>query len=151
MVSDTFDVSDTAYARRMTRLAALVLLVGLLGSCGGVDRGAYVRGNERTFAQLPAFPGSRLVRRVSTEGRDEESGPVTHYVTRYEFRLPATATRAEVAAFFRRRLEPRWRLVENLQDAVFNYRRGRASLSVNLENAPVHGFELGIDHAFYPR
>ena len=136
----------------MARFVALTVAaaLALLGAgCGGVDRGAYVRANERLFAELPAFPGAHLQTETSTAYRSSESGPVVGYGTRFDLKLPARATQSTVSSFFRQRLQPRWRLVETLDDAVFDFRRGKASVSVNLENASIHELEIAVDHAYY--
>jgi hypothetical protein len=122
-----------------------VLAVG----CGGVDRGRYVKANERLFTALPSFPGARLRSETSTAYRSSETGPVAGYGTRFDLRLPTTATAAGVSSFFRKRLRPRWRLIETLDGAVFNFRRGTSFVSVNLENVQLHSLEIAVDHAYY--
>lgn len=132
-------------------LAAVVLTIALaaaLAACGGLDRGDYVKANERLFEQLPAFPGARLESETSTAYRDE-SGPVLGYGTRFDFRLPRAATVTDVSSFFQRQLEPKWRLVEKLEGSVFNFRRGKSFVSINLENARIHVLEVAVDHADY--
>jgi hypothetical protein len=128
-------------------VVALVVL-GFAG-CGGGDRKAYVKANEALFERLPRFPGSRVEDETTTTYHTEESGPVAGYSTRFELTLPSQATADDVAAFYRRRLGPQWRLVENLGGSVLNYRSGKAFLSVNLENAGVHMLEIAVDHDYY--
>ena len=142
----------TAYSGRVGRfhvLAVGVLLMVLVAACGGATRGAYIKANERLFAALPTFPGTRLDSTTSTAYRSSEGGPVAGYGTRFDLKLPTTATAPAVSAFFRRRLQPQWHLVETLDKSVFNYRRGTAFVSVNLENAKVHILEIAVDHAYY--
>ncbi len=94
------------------------------------------------------FPGARLESETSTAYRDE-SGPVLGYGTRFDFRLPRAATVTDVSSFFQRQLEPKWRLVEKLEGSVFNFRRGKSFVSINLENARIHVLEVAVDHAYY--
>lgn len=115
----------------------------------GVDRGAYVKANERLFAELPSFPAAHLESEVSTAYHSSDSGPVVGYGTRFDLELPASAVAPAVSSFFRQRLQPRWRLVETLDGPVFNFRRGKASVSVNLENAHIHVLEIAVDHDYY--
>lgn len=137
----------------MVRLVALVA-VGLLATgaagCGfGVDRGAYVEANERVFAGLPTFPGARVVSETSNGYRARDMTPVVGYGTLFQLALPPSATLPVVSAYFLGRLQPGWRLVSTVDKAVFNFRRGKAGISVNLENLPVHRFEIFVDHAYY--
>lgn len=134
--------------RPVALLVAAVLPVLAVG-CGGVDRGGYVKANERLFAALPSFPGAQLRSETSTAYRSSESGPVVGYGTRFDLKLPTTATTASVSSFFRECLQPQWRLVETLDGAVFNFRRGKSFASVNLENARIHELEIAVDHAYY--
>jgi hypothetical protein len=39
--------------------------------------------------------------------------------------------------------------VENLGVLVLNFRRDRAFLSLNLENADAHMMEIAVDHEYY--
>jgi hypothetical protein len=117
------------------------------GHSSPVDRDAYVRANERLFAQLPSVPGARSLDEISTSYREEDSGPVTGYSTRFELALPSRATPENVRAFFTTRLRPRWRLVENLRGQVLNFRRGDGFVSINLSNARLHRLEIAVDHA----
>jgi hypothetical protein len=143
------------YTERVDRMIAVIvgtLLAAGLAGCGSrVDRGAYVKANERLFKQLPSFPGARLESETATAYRSSESGPVVGYSTRFDHKLPAAATAANVSSFFRGRLRPRWRLVEAIDGPVFNFRSGKASVSINLENAQVHILEIAVDHAYYGR
>ena len=124
-----------------------LLAAGFAGCGGGVDRGAYVKANEHLFKQLPSFPGARLDSETSTAYRSSESGPVVGYGTRFDLTLPPAATTASVSSFFRQRLRPQWRLIEALEGVVFNFRSGKAFVSINLENAHVHVLEVAVDQA----
>jgi hypothetical protein len=134
--------------RLLRAVGVITLLVLGLAGCGG-DREAYVKANKTLFEQLPRFPGSRLEGETTTAYHADESGPVAGYSTRFDLTLPPQATADAVGSFYRRRLGPRWRLVENLGGSVLNYRRGKAFLSVNLENADAHMLEIAVDHEYY--
>jgi hypothetical protein len=135
------------------RLVALVagglLALAAAGCGGGVARGAYVKANERLFAKLPSFPDAQLESETSTAYRSTDTGPVLGYGTRFELKLPTSATAPVVSSFFRQHLQPRWRLVETDDSAVFNFRQGEAFVSINLENAHIHVLEVAVDHAYY--
>ena len=135
---------------RSLRAAGVVtlLVVGLVG-CGGGDRKAYVKANEALFEQLPRYPGSRVESQTTTAYRAEEGGPVAGYGTRFDLALPRAATAEAVGAYYRRHLGPRWRLVENLGNSVLNFRKGKAFVSVNLENVHHRMLEVAVDHAYY--
>ena len=117
-------------------------------ACGnsGPDRGAYVTANEAVFRQLPIFPGARLREESSSPAYAGEGGEIVGYTTLYHFDLPSDARADDVAAFFRRRLEPRWRLVEKLDGPVLNFRKGRSLVSVNLEGWRTHTLEVAVNH-----
>ena len=128
----------------------LIVLLGLgLVGCGGGDRTAYVKANKTLFEQLPRFPGSRVEGETTTAYHSEEGGPVAGYSTRFDLTLPPQATADAVGAFYRRRLGPQWRLVESLGGLVLNFRKRKAFLSVNLENADVQMLEIAVDHEYY--
>jgi hypothetical protein len=129
--------------------AAVALAVALAGCGGGVQCRSYVKANHALFERLPTYPGARLRTETSTAYRSDDSGPVSGYGTRFELDLPPSATAATVGAFYRRRLEPQWRLVERLDGPVLNFRRARAFVSINLDNAPVHRLEIAVDHSYY--
>lgn len=117
-------------------------------ACGGSgpDRGAYVKANESVFHRLPVFPGARMREEVSAPARAEEDGPIIAYATRFQFDLPQDARADGVASFFRRRLEPKWHLVETLEGKVLNFRQGRSAVSINLESWHYHVLEVAVDH-----
>jgi hypothetical protein len=135
--------------RRFPAVGVMALLVLGLAGCGGGDRKAYVKANETLFEQLPRFPGSRVEDETTTAYHAEESGPVAGYSTRFDLTLPSQAAAGDVSSFYRRRLGPRWRLVENLGGSVLNFRKGRAFVSVNFENAGAHMMEVAVDHEYY--
>ena len=139
----------------MSRLIPLLLVVVAVAvgavACGGPNRSAYVKANDRVFKQLPLFPGAKLRAKVSAPARAEEDGPVVGYTTRYDFELPQMAQPDEVAAFYRQRLEPKWRLVERIDGPVLNFRQGGAFLSINLDSWRAHQFEVAVDHDYYGR
>jgi hypothetical protein len=130
-------------------VGVITLLVLGLAGCGGGDRKAYVKANQTLFAQLPRFPGSSVADETTMAYHADESGPVAGYSTRFELTLPARATADGVGSFYRRRLGSRWRLVENVGGRVLNFRRGKAFLSVNLENADARMLEIAVDHEYY--
>jgi hypothetical protein len=136
--------------RTLPRL--LVVVVALLGfsacSAGyGVDRGDYVAANEAILAKLPVFPGSTPTEEISTPYRRTESGPIVGYGTRRVFQLPPAASAEDVTTFYTDRLGSEWALVERLDDPVLNFRRGKAAVSINVDNWRVHQFEVAVDHA----
>jgi hypothetical protein len=116
--------------------------------CGnsGPARDAYVTANEAVFRQLPIFPGARLREESSSAAYAGDDGEIVGYTTLYHFDLPSDARADDVAAFFRRRLEPRWRLVEQLDGPVLNFRKGRAIVSINLEGWRTHMLEVAVNH-----
>jgi hypothetical protein len=68
----------------------------------------------------PQISRPRSLREVSTPYREDDSGPVVGYLTRFELALPPDATADDLRAFFTGRLRARWRLVENFQGHVLN-------------------------------
>jgi hypothetical protein len=134
----------------MRRALALALAALSLAGCAS-GRDEYVKANRSLYAQLPHFPGARLQSEVSTGYRENEDGPIVGYGTRFDLALPSRTTATAVAAFYRRRLLPKWRLVETLDGPVLNFRRGSAAASINLESWRGHILELAVDHAFYDR
>lgn len=134
----------------MPMLAVLLAAFGMLGcdGQGGVDQAAYVRANEAVFDRLPVFRGARLRAQSSApyHAGEDGGGLVAGYTTLFLFGLPHAAQADDVAAFFQRRLEPKWRLVERLDGPVLNFRKGRSSLSINLEGWRTHVLEVAVDH-----
>lgn len=126
-----------------------VMLPVIAVGCGGVDRGAYIKANERLAAALPIFPGSTLRSETSTPYYQSEVDPPAGYTTLVDLKLPKTATTADVSDFFRRRLGPQWQLVETLDGRILNFRHGKSFVSVNLMNEPSHSLEIDVDHAYY--
>jgi hypothetical protein len=128
-------------------LTAIAVPLGAVGCGSTVDRDAYVKANEKLFHQLPVFPGARLQQVVSTSYRSEENGPVVGYTTRFDFKLPVDAQPDNVASFFSQNLEPTWRLVERIDGPVLSFRKGRASVTINLESWRADILETVVDHA----
>lgn len=142
----------------MTRLlvaaALLVLGVAVVGTTRGVERERSIAANEAVFEELPVFPGSR-VRSVRSGGqRKNESpwSPVIRYGTLYLVTLPADVRPEVVAAFYERELQPEWTLVEKVTEPpyaagpILHFRRGGASVAVNLESWRGHLLEIYVDH-----
>jgi hypothetical protein len=121
-------------------VGVIALLVLGLAGCGGGDRKAYVKANETLFEQLPRFPGSRVENETTTAYRANESGPVAGYSTRFDLTLPSQATAGDVGSFYRRRLGPQWRLVENLGGLVLNGPYGREAKN-SFQNEPLGSFD----------
>jgi len=132
----------------VARASAILIAIALVAGCSS-SRGAYIKANERLFRALPQFSGAKLKSETSAPYYENDSSRVLGYGTRFDFALPTTASSARVALFFKRRLEPRWLLVETLGGPVLNFRHGRASVSINLEGGSGHLLEVGIDHDYY--
>ena len=133
----------------MRRAVALTLAGLALAGCAS-DRERDVKANRSLYAQLPRFPGAHL-RSETSSARREEDGTILGYDTRFDLSLPPQTTPTSVAAFYRRKLLPKWRLVETLDGPVLNFRRGNASVSINLDNWRVHILEIAVDHSSYAR
>jgi hypothetical protein len=136
------------------KFSILVVAVAVLAGCGG-SRGAYVRANERVFKELPRFPGTHLTGEKSFPyyGESDQS-PTLGYSTVYTFTFPAAVSGSRVGSFFEQRLNGPWVLYETLGGSplgggISNFRRGRSEVSINLDNARFHRFEIGIDHAYF--
>jgi hypothetical protein len=138
------------------RVACSLVALALVAGCGtSLGRDAYTRANEQIFGQLPRFPSAQLTRTSSAPyyGENDRS-PVKGYTTVYEFKFAAQVSGASVASFFTRRLAPDWLLVETVAAGdrggpVLNFRHAKALVSINLESAPAHRFEVDVDHAFF--
>jgi hypothetical protein len=128
-------------------LALALAALGLAGCTSARDHD--VKANRAVFAQVPGFPGARLTSETSAAYSEDEDGPIVGYTTRFDLSLPPRSSPRAVAAFYRRRLLPRWRLVEALDGPVLNFRRGEASVSINLESWRAHILEIAVDHAAY--
>ncbi len=64
--------------------------------------------------------------------------------------LALSGAYADLQDFYRRGLAPEWDLVEELSGPVLNFRRGNASVSVNLDNVSFVGtYELAVDQDYY--
>ena len=129
---------------------ALVALALVARACGNrdVDKGAYISANKALFQTLPVFPGAQLREQSSSpyHAGEDGQGPIAGYTTLFEFKLPRDARAGDVARFYRRQLEPRWRLVESLGGPVLNFRKRRSSVSINLEGRRTHLLEVAVDH-----
>ena len=142
----------------MTKLlvaaAVLVLVVSVVGTTRGVEGERYVAANEAILEELPVYPGSRVRSVESTARRESESpwSPVLGYGTLQLVTLPEDAGPNEVAAFYERELEPEWTLTEKVTEPPFaagpilSFRRGDASVGINLESWRGHLLEIYIDH-----
>jgi hypothetical protein len=146
-------------ALALTALSTAIVATGLV-ACGSADRGSYVRANEQLAKQIPIYPGAVITRETSSPEYREDSEinrQVIGYTTLYEFKLPSRAKGTTVAAYYRQRLH--WKLEEALvspappsaapgdKTIVLNYCRGKATVSINLENAYLHRMEIAVDHA----
>jgi hypothetical protein len=132
--------------------AAFVVVTLALPGCDGrhgVDGTEYVAANVATLDELPPFPGSIETEEVSTPYRENESGPVVGYGTRRDLVLPPNVAPQAVTAYYEDELLPEWEIVEVLDGPVVNFRRGRALVSVNVENWRVHRYEMGADHRHF--
>jgi hypothetical protein len=136
---------------------ALFATIGLLAcSERDVDRDGYVRANEAVLASVPAESRAELAGTTSAPYYKEDGAgaPIAGYTTTQVYRLAPGSTPEAVAAFYERELPTGWQLVERLPaqggaGPVLNFRRGRAALSVNLENASHGTYELTADHDAY--
>lgn len=125
---------------------ALVLLLLSVAGCREGGRDSYVKANERLFASLPHYPGSKLKSKISAPYSEEDSNQILGYVTRFDLALPANS---DPWSFFTRRLRPRWLWVETLGGPVLSFRRGKAFVSINLESARAHVLEVAVDHDYF--
>ena len=144
----------------MGRCALLLIVVGLVlvAGCGGSSqRATYVRANETLFNELPRFPSSQLTKQYSAAYRSRSnSGPVLGYTSVYEFKVSPHVSTASADAFFGRRLQaPPWLLLgrtgggNELSGGISKFRRGSAAISINLDKARFHRFEIDVDHAYF--
>jgi len=140
----------------LVAVAAVTLAVAIVatGLGYGVDRDGYVARNMALFEELPMFPGARLTSVSSQAGRASESpwSPVLGYGTLFLLELPRDTAPETVAAFYERELVREWELTERITEPPFaagpilNYRRGEATLSVNLESWRAGVLEIAVDH-----
>jgi hypothetical protein len=135
----------------------VVVAAVLVSACSGSsERAKYVRANEKLFKELPRLPSAQLTRHYPSAYRGEgDSSPVLGYTSVYDFKLPARRSGASVGEFFTQHLRSRWLLFETVAGAgqlagpMFNFRRANAEVSINLENARFHRFEIAVDHAYF--
>lgn len=141
--------------RLVVTAAGVVLAVGLVGTWlgYGVDRDRYLAANAALLADLPAYPGARLVsiRTLPYHGGDSAWSPVVGYTTLAFFRLPPAIDPSHVAAFYDRELAATWTLVERIDEPpyaagpILNFRSGKAGVSVNLESWRGGLLEIAVD------
>lgn len=141
--------------RALVAGAGLVSAVALVaaGLGYGVDRARYAAANEAILAELPTYPGARLVstRTLPYYSGDSAWSPVAGYTTLAFFRLPRGTDPTHVAAFYERELAPDWTLTERLDEPPYaagpirTFRRGEAGVSVNLESWRGGILELAVD------
>jgi hypothetical protein len=140
-----------AAIRASLAVLAIVASTLALEACGG-DRHAsrWVDENKRLLDSVPGFPGAELVAEVSTPYYSE-ADPRTPigYTTRRVYRVSSSTTLPEVGSYYEERLDHGWRLVEEVKGrpgvVVWNFRRGRATLSINAENIGRSEFEATAD------
>ena len=138
-------------------LLLIVVVLVLVAGCGGSSqRATYVRANEMLFNELPRFPSSQLTKQYSAAYRSRSnSGPVLGYTSVYEFKVSPHVSTASVDAFFGRRLQAPWLLLgrtgggNELSGGISKFRRRSAAISINLDNARFHRFEIDVDHAYF--
>jgi hypothetical protein len=130
-------------------VAAVSFLVA--AGCAGLENG-HVSQNEAILRSLPIFPGARQIDvKTSRYYEHDGEGAVAGYITRARFRLPTGTPREKVARFYRTRLRGTWRLYEHIAEAdgpVFNFRRGNATISVNLHRRGVLDVSVDSDSFF---
>jgi len=114
-----------------------------------VDRRTYVQKNEVLFQGLPKFPGSRVVSQNSNPYRAGDYEPVIGYGTLFVLTLPRASTPLQIGRFFSRKLRPTWRLDSQLEHRIWNYRKGRSAVSINVENWERRMMEVFVDHESY--
>ena len=133
--------------------AVVVLVVAVVGTTRNVERERYVAANEALFAELQMFPGARVTSSTSSEYRESEGDPVAGYVTLYLLDLPPGTDPDAVVAFYKRELRPQWTLVEEIGEPpyaagpILAFRRGEASVGVNLESWRGGVLEIPVDHS----
>jgi len=141
--------------RALVAVAGLVLAVALVatGLGYGADRARYAASNEAILAELPTYPGARLVstRTLPYYRGDSAWSRVAGYTTLAFFRLPRGTDPSQVSAFYERELADDWTLAERLDESPYaagpirRFRRREAALSVNLESWRGGILEIAID------
>jgi hypothetical protein len=138
-------------------VGVVLLLTGAGCSISDTDDGAsLIRDAKTRYATLPTFPGVAETAHSTTVGRGGDGGgPVTSAGVVYDFRLPKEATVRTVARFYETHMATLgWTLRERLPGRsdhragpVLNFRRGRYSVSVNLEGGYDHVLEVATTEA----
>lgn len=134
--------------------ALIVLGVAVVGTTRGVERERYIAANKTILEELPIYPDSRVRSVQSSARRESESpwSPVVAYGTLQFVTLPEDARPEEVAAFYERGLRPEWTLAEKVTEPpyaagpILRFRRGDASVGINLESWRGRLLEIYVDH-----
>jgi hypothetical protein len=129
--------------------AAFLLSLPLLAvGCGkGLDRSKYVARNSTLYESLPRASSAAKVEQRSVPYRTKEDGPIGGYTTLTILRVPRRTSLAQIVAFYRTRLPAEgWILVERLDGPVLNFKKARASVSVNLESFRERLVEIAVDY-----
>jgi hypothetical protein len=166
---------------KLRHAVILVVFVGLVLTGCGADQDTYVQRNEAILESLPEFPNAKRISLNSTPYRNESGpvlGYGTRAVYKlpagtrpgdvadfYESRLTGWRLVESPSLTRQRQRQPRGRSHRSRRrkgsnpaplapvgpPPVFGFRRGRASVSVNLDNvleAP-RTFEVHVDHEYY--
>jgi hypothetical protein len=146
----------SAWSRLAFVGVALALLAAVAVSAFQADDRGYVRQNHAILDQLPRFPGTVLIEEHDGEWAEEagRSARATGWLTRRVYRLPAGVRADEVITYYEERLRS-WTVNHRLDGPVVNFcrddevldplARGRASLSLNLENHAIGLLEIAVD------
>jgi hypothetical protein len=138
---------------RVLIATSCIVAVSLLASagCAGLENG-HVSQNKAILRSLPIFPGAREIdRTTSPYYQHDGEGAIAGYITRARFRLPSGTPPERVGRFYRSRLRRSWRLHEHIDEAdgpVFNFRRGTATISINLHVRGILDISVDSDSFF---
>jgi len=150
----------------VARYPRLLIIAALLVTACGVDRGTYVRENERLLESLPEIAGSDRLRVDSSPYYLQEMGPADGYTTNEVYRAPAGMTADEVIDFYVGELRGEWEYcfenipIRSLEDGEIQgfvktatfYRAssgGTAIVSLNTDGmvpGQAGSFEIVVDH-----
>jgi hypothetical protein len=136
--------------KRIPIAAVAAAIAVALAGCGGggkSSRADYVQANETLFKSLPSYPHT-TVHSGGTSAYTGKNNSVG-YQTRFNVTVPSTATSTKLQTFFAGRLQPKWKLVAQLDGPVLNFRKGDAFISINMTNSAKHKVEVTVDQAFY--